>query len=102
MRGLEEEVRLNQPGVPQRRSVWRAKEGHHMAWVKWIVWNAFEIWPLGHLKVYVCRSCGRVDDLAGGRAGERARGREGGRIGRLGERAASGRDGGAIWKNVLI
>ena len=27
--------------IPSRQSVRWAGEGYHMAWVKWIVWNAF-------------------------------------------------------------
>ena len=49
VRGMERGVGLDQPDVPERRSVGRAKEGHHMAWVKLISWNAFDIWPLEHV-----------------------------------------------------
>ena len=46
-------------------------EGYHMAWIKWIDWNAFSE-ALGHLKFYICRLGGR---LAWRRTGERVGGR---------------------------
>ena len=50
--GLEEEG-VGLP-FPSRRSVRWAGEGYHMAWVKWIDWNAF-IEALAHLKFYICQ-----------------------------------------------
>ena len=42
-----------------------------MAWVMWIVWNAFSE-ALGHLKYYICRLGGGVGMAENGREGGRA------------------------------
>ena len=43
-----------QPALPEQAVCPVGGEGYHMAWVKWIDWNAFSE-ALGHLKFYICR-----------------------------------------------